>query len=116
MNIEKDFGGAIEKGAAQKIAHYYLPPITRVQEVNTDTIITITQYEVTADVADIQPSLSIFYELDCSKRMVGELSIYLKKNGKSSDFGKPVNWQYVPPEGNMADLLKILCPSFGFQG
>jgi hypothetical protein len=42
--------------------------------------------------------------------MMRELSFDIMVNGKSGSLDKPSDWKYVPPEGNGASLLKILCP------
>jgi len=42
--------------------------------------------------------------------MMRELSIFVASRGKSGSIDKPRDWQYVPPEGNAANLLKISCP------
>jgi len=69
----------------------------------------ITGYEETANISNIQPRARIFYELNCSDRMLRELSIYVQANGKAGSRDKPGDWSNVPPEGNGASLLKILC-------
>jgi hypothetical protein len=37
------------------------------------------------------------------------LSTYVRANGKEGYKDKPSSWEHVPPEGNGARLLKILC-------
>jgi hypothetical protein len=110
IDIKKDFAGQILENTAQKVAHYYVPPIAALEAVDVDQAMTITQYEETADISNIQPRASIFYELNCPERMMRELSIYVQASGKSGSRDKPSDWRYVPPEGNGARLLKILCP------
>ena len=110
IDIAKDFDGQIVKNAAQKIAHYYVPPIARVQNVDAEQSVVITGYEETANIGNIQPRAQIFYELDCSERMLRELSISVNANGKVGSVNKPGEWKYVAPEGNATSLLKILCP------
>jgi hypothetical protein len=83
INIEKAFGGRILKNTAAKIAHYYLPPIGSIQTLDVDQAMTITQYEETANIGDIEPRAQIFYELNCPDRMIRELSIdIVDANGK----------------------------------
>jgi len=110
INIEKDFDGRIVRAAAEKVAHYYVPPISKIQNVDANHAIVITGYEQIADIAGLQPQSRIFYELNCPDRMLRELSIDLHINGQIGSSNKPNDWKYVPPEGNGAALLKILCP------
>jgi hypothetical protein len=42
--------------------------------------------------------------------MLRELSIDLHINEQIGSNNKPSEWKHVPPEGNGASLLKILCP------
>src|SRR6266851_4094922 len=46
----------------------------------------------------------------CAERMLRELSISIQTKGQGGSRDKPGDWKYVPPEGNAARLLKILCP------
>lgn len=110
INIEKDFDGAILHKTADKMAHYYVPPIAKAQPIDLNQSIAITGYEETANISNIQPRARIFYELNCSDRMLRELSIYIVANGKSGSIDKPGDWSYVPSEGNAASLITILCP------
>ncbi len=110
IDITKDFDGQIVKNAAQKVAHYYVPPIARVQTVDAEQSVVIAGYEETANIGIIQPRAQIFYELDCSERMLQELSISINANGKVGSVSKPGEWKYVAPEGNASSLLTILCP------
>lgn len=52
-----------------------MPPIDRIEPLNEDQKITITIYEVSANIAFFEPQASIFYELNCKERLVRELSI-----------------------------------------
>jgi hypothetical protein len=106
IDIEKDFAGKILKNTADKVAHYYVPPI---ESVETADAISVTLYEETADIAHIQPTAQIFYEIHCQGRMLRELSISLHTNGTSGSRDGPSNWRYVAPEGNAATLLSLLC-------
>lgn len=110
IDIQKDFGGQIAKNAAQKIADYYVPPIAMVEEIDFDHMIGIAAYEEIANIGHLQPQARIFYELNCSERMLRELSINVQAKSESGSSDVPRDWKYVPPEGNAARLLKILCP------
>jgi hypothetical protein len=70
----------------------------------------IVTAEQTANIAHIQPSAQIYYEINCTDRMLRELSITVRTSGGATE-GKhtPSNWRDVPPEGNAATLLKLLC-------
>ena len=111
IDINKDFGGSILERTAERVSHYYVPPIAQMQSVDADQSMAIIQYEETADIANIQPRAQIFYELNCPGRILRELSIYIKANGKIGSRDTPSEWKHVAPEGNAANLLRLLCPS-----
>jgi hypothetical protein len=94
----------------RKLAHGYMPPIATAEMPDTDQVITIIQYEETANIAAFQPRGRIFYELNCPEQMIRELSIYVEVDGKTGSIDKPSDWRHVSPETNGARLLKILCP------
>jgi hypothetical protein len=99
------------RGAAQKYLQHYVPPIVKLENMGTDQRIDAIQYEVTADIGDIQPQATILYELNCSQKMARELSTDIVVNGKHGFRDKPSDWMYTPPEGNGTRLLQMLCPS-----
>lgn len=109
VDIQKAFGGKILENTAQKVGSKYVPPFATVETVDADQRLTVTQYEVTADIGSLDPQASIFYELDCRGRMIRELSTSFQTGGKRGSSDKPGDWRYIPPEGNGARLLKILC-------
>jgi hypothetical protein len=106
----KKFGSKIVENAATKFRLGYVPPIASLENMNTDQRVDVITYETTADISDVEPQATIFYELNCPQRMMRELSINLHVNGKRGSSDKPGDWKYVPPEGNGARLLSILCP------
>ena len=110
VDIAKDFDGRIVKAAAEKVARYYVPPISKTRNVDVNEATAITGYEEIADIAAPQPQTRIFYELNCPDRMTRELSMEFHINGQAAFVDKPREWSYVAPEGNGAALLKILCP------
>lgn len=110
VNIKNDYGGKILENSAQKALKPYIPPIARVEDVDYDKSITISLYEETANIADLKEHMRIFYEFDCRERRVRELSMYIYYSGKTGSRRTPNEWAYVPPEGNGARLLKLLCP------
>ena len=61
--------------------------------------------EQLADLSYIQPFSRIFYEFNCPEKMSRELSISMLSGRED----RPTNWQYIPPEGNGANLNKLLC-------
>jgi hypothetical protein len=109
IDIEKEFDGRILKNSAEKVAHYYVPPIATIENIDVNQRMAVTQYEETANISNIQPRARILYEFNCSERMLRELSIYVQANGKIGSRDKPNDWRHIPPEGNGASLLKILC-------
>jgi hypothetical protein len=109
VDIKKDFGGKILENTAEKVARHYMPPIGAAEVMDADQSMQVTEYEEVANISSIEPHARIFYELNCPERMSRELSMYFQANGKSGSRDKPSDWKYVPPEGNGARLLKILC-------
>src|SRR5262245_7665524 len=109
-DIEKDLARTIADKAAQKILDGYVPPIIVTGDMNFDQIPEIVGYEEFANSDHVQPQARIFYELNCSERMIRELSIHIEAKGKVGSSDTPKDWQYVAPETNGARLLKILCP------
>jgi len=110
VDIEKDFDGRILENAVQKLAGLYVPPIALVQEtIDPKQRMAITAYEEIANIAPIEPQARIFYELDCSDKMIRELTVSLRVDGKSGSTDKPSDWKHVAPETNGNRLLKILC-------
>lgn len=109
VDAESDADGKILNASASKIGTYYMPPIDRVEPLNEDQKITITIYEVTANIAFFEPQASIFYELNCKERLVRELSISVVSAGRKGERRKPTDWWHVPPEGNISALQKLLC-------
>jgi hypothetical protein len=73
-------------------------------------LVTLALYRL--NMSDIAPRARIFYELNCSEKMLRELSIYIQAaDGKSGSRDKPREWQYVSPETNGTRLLKLVCRS-----
>ena len=107
-----DIGKKAVANAAHKMVHIYVPPYAAIADnVDYNKTMEITLAEEIADLSYIQPRASIFYELNCSDRMLRELSISVQTSDKKSSSDTPGNWRDVSPEGNAANLLKILCPS-----
>jgi hypothetical protein len=109
IDIKADFGRKLLHDTAQKVNRYYVPPIATVEAINADQTVMITLYEEMANISAVKPHATIFYELNCSEKMMRELSITIDVNGQYGSSRKPGDWKYVPPEGNGAALLKILC-------
>lgn len=110
VDPKSELGDRIAKNAAHKISGGYVPPIMVVESIGFNQITVIVPYEETADIGDIQLHDRFFYELNCSERMMRRLSTYAQVNGTDISDDNPGNWEYVPPEGSGATLLKILCP------
>jgi len=105
-----DLNKRITENSAQKVARYYVPPITLVDErIDSDRSIDITVLEEIANLSNIEPVAKIFYEINCSEGMLQELSISFRSNGKNGSRNKPGDWKYIPPESNGARLQKINC-------
>jgi hypothetical protein len=110
LDIQRDFDGKILETTARKVASYYVPPIAAVEDINFNQALVITQYEMIANISYIKPHSTIFYELNCPQKMMRELSISILVNGQSGFVDKPRPWKFVPPEGNGASLVKLVCP------
>lgn len=111
VDTKTDHGDLISKEAARKIVQGYVPPIASLQSLDADQGLAVTVYEVTANTGSVQPQASILYELNCPERMMHELSMSIRSGGKGGFSDKPTSWRHVPPEGNGAALLKLLCPA-----
>ena len=87
-----------------------IPPIALVEDIDSDQAVNFTKLEEIADIADLQPAARIFYELDCSQKMLRELSIEIVDgSGRVGSKHDASEWKYVAPETNGARLQKILC-------
>jgi hypothetical protein len=110
IDIEKDYGGKILDNAARKMVDMYIPPIALVENIDSDQAVNFTKLEEIADTADIQPAARIFYELDCSQKLLRELSIEIvDASGRIGSKHSASEWKYVAPETNGARLQKLLC-------
>jgi hypothetical protein len=109
INTEHAFDGRILDHVAKKVSRHYVPPITSVENVDERQRLAIILYEEAADIAGIQPRSSIYYEIDCAQKMLRELSVSVSVNGKFGSRQTPSEWKYIPPEGNGARLLSLLC-------
>lgn len=98
---------AARDAAAHRIARGYMPPLDVISPMKLDQIETTIIYETEANALDIRPEVSIYYEIDCQERRERELSLSLKNDDHNS---APLAWSYVPPEGNGAMLLSLICP------
>jgi len=109
VDIEKEFGGKIVENATHKVTSGYIPPIVAVEDASFDQAIDVTTIEEIADVASIQPSARIFYELDCGSVMLRELSIEVVAGGRTLSQHSAGEWKHIAPETNGSRLKKMLC-------
>jgi hypothetical protein len=108
VDIEKEPDNKITKNAARKIIGGYVPPIIAIEKMDFNKIADVAAAEEIANASGIQPHSRILYELNCSEKMLRELSITIY--GKIGPSDRPKDWKYVGPETNAATLLTILCP------
>jgi len=109
-SISKAVEKRLKSKAEEKRLSGYVPPIPMLQEMGNDTISSLLLAEEIANTGLVKPNGEIFYELSCSDRRLRELSVRVyENNGEIASTNKPLDWKYVPPEGNAAILLKILC-------
>jgi hypothetical protein len=109
VDVNSELGKKIVDSGARKLIEGYVPPIALVEDMDGDQAIGVIQHEETANLGNFQPQAQFFYELNCSERMMRRLSTYVRSKGKEGFDNKPSSWDHVPPEGNGARLLKILC-------
>ena len=110
VDIKKDYGGKIIDNVSRKVIDRYIPPIALVEDTNFDQAIDVATLEEIADIANLQASARIFYEIDCPKLMLRELSVeVVDVSGRRGSKHSASEWQYVSPETNGARLQKILC-------
>jgi len=106
---DKILNAKIADIAARKLIDTYIPPIAKVQEFTSDQAITIIAHEVAAGISHIQSKSRILYELNCTERMLRELSISLTTMDKTGFKDSPSNWKHITPESNANSLVLILC-------
>jgi hypothetical protein len=109
VDVDKDFAGTISKNAARKLQDGYTPPIGLVEDIDVDYALVVAMYEEIANISGIQPHATISYEFNCPQKIMREFSIDLPDSRQRGSKNTPSNWRYVPPKGNEASLLKILC-------
>ena len=97
--------------AAAKVVSGYVPPIVASGQLGSDKIGLIAEEELWADQGSIEPQSQMLAEFDCSQRMHRQLSFTVRVQGKFRSDDKIHDWEYVPSEGNAAQLLKLLCPN-----
>ncbi len=89
----------------------YDPPMIKVEPKWARVREHIIIDEQVADVAAIEPTTRIYYEINCADKQfqLRELSTELHVNGRSEFENKWSDWAYIPPKTNVAYLVKILC-------
>jgi hypothetical protein len=110
-DMDDEFNDAIKDATAGKVVASYIPPIASVETLTYEQVLDVMRYEATADLTNIEPTMRIFYELDCHGRMLRELSTYIREHGKEGFDETPKAWKYIAPETNGARLLQMLCPA-----
>jgi hypothetical protein len=105
FDYNSDLGKKIIEATAQKVRAYYVPPYSLIDDVSFDNMLTLVRSEQLANLSYIQPDTRIFYEFNCPEKMSRELNISML----SGSVDRPTNWQYIPPEGNGANLNRLLC-------
>jgi hypothetical protein len=84
-----------------------------IEHDNSDRALTVITYEVIADRAYLQPIARMLLA-NCSDRLSRQLSVYLNAPSEKSFSSERTRGggrgEHVAPEGNTADLLKLVCP------
>ena len=110
IDKEKEFDGSIVRNAARKFIDKYTPPIASVEILDREDLMLFTLYEETANLSGIQPTIRVYYELDCARSMLRELSIdVLKADGGITSGRNEREWKYIAPETNGQRLQALLC-------
>ena len=109
IDKQSETGRNIVESADRKVAHNYVPPFAVAERINADQAMGVTRYELIADIGNIEPSATIYGELNCEGRMMRELSLSVRLNGKISPVNEPHEWMYMSPGSNGAVLLKLVC-------
>ena len=92
-----NFAGKIDvEKIGRKLIAGYVPPIVVVGAMNFDQITDIAIIEAYANTGQVKPAAQILYELNCSERMLRELSFSTK--GKSVS-RRPLDWKYSRQKG-----------------
>ncbi|MDR3501740.1 MAG: hypothetical protein P4L79_04080 [Legionella sp.] len=108
---------------AKKMASGYIPDYCLLQEVEKsvsskkeldDMIIDVIGAEVAANSDNVKSSAQFFYEIDCSKKRIGELSITFFNPDGSVANSRNVNndtpkFSYIPPNSNAERLSQMVC-------
>ena len=110
FDAKSDLGTKIVRKAAKEVIEGYVPPIVVIGQMEFKQVPDIVVYEQIANLGAINSQAQIFDELNCRERMTRTLSISIYANGQRGFDSKTGNWEYVPPEGNAATLLKLVCP------
>jgi hypothetical protein len=105
VDNKKSYDRAVVDMSAERIAHRYIPPIQKISRMNSDQSLQVVMYEAIADVGDLDSRAQIFYELDCTQRRLRELHISVGTSSRDI----PSTWKDIPPEGNGANLLSLVC-------
>jgi hypothetical protein len=96
----------IIKLTAKKIVSRYMPPIAKVFNFpSNDQLVSVVQYETTANVSSLKPTVTIYWEISCSEKMIR--TIQLSTRSRVHKMLAQADWTYVEPETNR--LLKMVC-------
>jgi hypothetical protein len=105
---DRDRDEDIIKLTAKRIVSGYMPPIAKVFNFpSKDQLVSVVQYETTANVSYLKPTVSIYWELSCSEKMIRTLQLSTR-NGVHKTLAR-ADWTYVQPETNSDRLLKMAC-------
>ena len=109
VDPKSNLGTEMVNEAAKRLTAGYVPPIIVIGGMEFNQAPDIVAYEEIADHSAIEPQSLIFIELNCRERMMRNLSTSTFYNGRRGFNVEASDWDYVPPEGNGATLLKLLC-------
>jgi len=109
VDLKSAAGAKIMSAAAEQLVKGYVPPIIAIGKLEFEQMDVIAVYEQIAD-SGIESQADVLEEMNCSERMMRQLRISARINGRSQVERTVGAWDYVSPEGNAATLLRLLCP------
>jgi hypothetical protein len=95
--------------AEHRITAMDRPLLSTIVELDKYQMADVLMNEVAANVANIDATERIMYELDCPNRMVRELSGMFVLDGKPGSQDTPQEWKHISPETAVATLFKLIC-------
>jgi hypothetical protein len=100
-------GRAIAARNAQALLMGYVPPAASLNGLDTDGRMSVISYESAADLADLKPRSSIYYELNCARGTAR--AVRLRPRAAAGLRIAPRALNAAVPRGTGTSLLELLC-------